>query len=113
MVIRVLDHVKQCSSYEDGDVIFQLLSPMVKAGQSVVLSFEGVDAVPSSFVNAAIVRLTEVVDPDAVRRSLRIVDSTRQINEMIRNRIAFVADRLNRSSTPGPLSGFGNFPVAL
>jgi hypothetical protein len=90
MVIRILDHVKQCSSYEDGEVIYRLISASIANGQDVSLSFSGVDALPSAFVNASIVRLVEVATPSAIRQHLKILDSTKQINELIRSRIAFV-----------------------
>lgn len=90
MVIRILDHVKQCSSYEDGEVIYKLIFQSIANGQDVSLSFSGVDALPSSFVNASIVRLVEVATPSAIRQHLKILDSTKQINELIRSRIAFV-----------------------
>lgn len=90
MVIRILDHVEHCASYADGDVIFRLISPHVKNGEDVVLSFDGIDAVPSSFVNAAIVRLVEVVSLGEIRKHLKITSSTKQINDLIRSRFAFV-----------------------
>ncbi len=93
MVIRLLDHVKQCATYEDGNVIYKLISPEVVAGQDVVLSFEGVTAIPSAFVNAAFVRLAESVSLDEIRKHLKIVDSTRQINDLIRSRFNFVDGR--------------------
>lgn len=90
MVIRILDHVQQCSSYEDGEVIYKLISGPIANGQDVSLSFAGVDALPSAFVNASIVRLVEVATLSAIRQHLKILDSTKQINELIRSRIAFV-----------------------
>lgn len=94
MVIRVLDHVERCTSYAEGEVIFNLIAPLIVKGEDVTLSFEGVDAVPSSFVNAAIVRLTEVAPLGDVRKHLKVVDSTRQINDMIRSRMAFVENAM-------------------
>ncbi|ADU36953.1 STAS-like domain-containing protein [Variovorax paradoxus] len=90
MVIRLLDHLQHCSTYDDGQIIFEMIAPKVEAGEDVVLSFDGVSAVPSAFVNAALLRLVERVSIDEVRRHLSIVDSTRQINDMIRSRFGFV-----------------------
>ncbi len=91
MVIRILDHVEHCASYADGDKIFQLIAPLVERGEDVVLSFSGVDAVPSSFINGSVVRLAEVVSVAEIKSHLKVVDSTRQINDLIRTRIAFLA----------------------
>lgn len=97
MVIRLLDYVQHCSTYEDGDVIFDLIAPKVEAGEEVVLSFEGVTVVPSAFVNAALLRLVERVSLDDVRRRLSIVNSTRQINDLIKSRFGFVQGKSHQS----------------
>jgi STAS-like domain of unknown function (DUF4325) len=94
MVITALDHVQQCSTYSDGQVIFDLLLPAIKRGEDVTLSFRGVTALPSAFVNSAILRLVEEVPVDEIKAHLRLSDSTRQINELIRDRFAFVEARL-------------------
>jgi len=91
MVIRILDHVQTASTYEDGDVIYRLINGPISQGEPVTVSFDGVLAVPSAFVNAAFVRLVESNPIDRVRRCLRIADSTRAINELIRGRFSFVA----------------------
>lgn len=96
MVIRILDHVKTASSYEDGDVIFKLLLPELQGGRDVVVSFEGIGSVPSSFVNAAFIRLLESVSFATVRRHLKLIQSTRQINALIRSRFEFVAQERDR-----------------
>lgn len=90
-IIRILDHVESCSSYDDGNVIFELIAPRVQEGEDVTLSFDGVTAVPSSFVNAAIVRLAELVPLSEIRRHLGLTNTTRQINEMVRMRFDHLA----------------------
>jgi hypothetical protein len=90
-LIRVLDHVQSCSSYDDGNVIFELIAPRVREGEDVTLSFEGVSAVPSSFINAAIVRLAEVVPLGEIRKHLSLTRTTRQINEMVKMRFDHLA----------------------
>ena len=90
MVIRILDHVKTASTYEDGEVIYRLINGPIHEGEAVTVSFDGVLAVPSAFVNAAFVRLVESTPIDRIRNCLRIQDSTRAINELIRRRFTFV-----------------------
>lgn len=91
MVIRLLDHVDHCSTYAEGEVIFNLVAPAIKNGEDVTLSFAGVSAVPSAFVNGAIVRLAEEAPLAEIRKHLRIVDSTRQINDLVKSRFAFLS----------------------
>lgn len=83
MVIAALDHVPQCYTSADGLVIAGLLRRCLRSGH-VKLSLAGVDDVPSSFVNSAIVSLLNEFSAEDLRRKLSIVDSNRQINEMIR-----------------------------
>lgn len=90
MVVRILDHVDRVSTYDDGNVIFALIAPDLRAGKDVVLSFDGIDAVPSAFVNASVVQLAEELSVDVIRQHLKIISSTRQINELIRSRFGFV-----------------------
>jgi hypothetical protein len=91
MVIRILDHVATASTYEDGEAIYRLIRGPISDGETVTVSFAGVLAVPSAFVNAAFVRLLESVPIERIRQCLRIEDSTRAINELIRQRFSFVA----------------------
>jgi len=91
MVVRILDHVAQCATYADGDAIFQIIAPSISKGEDVTLSFDGVDAVPSSFINASIVRLIESVSLSELKAHLKVIHSTRQINDLIRGRIDFLS----------------------
>jgi len=89
VVIRILDHVKTYSTYSDGDVIFRLIVQELRAGRDVTVSFSGIKSIPSAFVNAALIKLVEEFDFDYIRKHLRIVDSTRQINRLIKDRFHF------------------------
>jgi len=100
MVVRILDHVRSASSYEDGDVVYRLLIDDLTAGREVAVSFAGVTSVPSAFINGAFVRLLETIPFDVVRSKLKILDSTRQINDLLRSRFEFVADV---GATPAPV----------
>jgi hypothetical protein len=91
MVIKVTDHVRTASTYEDGDVIFRLLLLHVRGRERVEVDFTGITSVPSAFVNAAFIRLLEHVPFQQVRESLRFTKTTRQINDLIRSRFDFVA----------------------
>ena len=84
MVIRVLDHVPHCYTYADGLVIARVILAGLSAEQDVRLDFDGVRDVPSSFVNAAFVSLLGEVSIDIIRRHLKISNSTKQINGLIK-----------------------------
>jgi len=91
VAIRIIDHVKQASTYDDGQIIFNLISDSVAHGEPIEVSFSGIQAVPSAFVNAAFLQLLETIPFERVRRSLKITDSTKFINELIKRRFDFVA----------------------
>jgi STAS-like domain of unknown function (DUF4325) len=91
VAIRIADHVAHASTYADGQVIYDLIAPRIVAGEPVEVSFSGIHAVPSAFVNAAFVRLLEVAPLEKVQSALRITDSTKFINDMIRRRFDFAS----------------------
>ncbi|MCY0389865.1 STAS-like domain-containing protein [Robbsia sp. Bb-Pol-6] len=93
MVIRALDLVKHCYSNEDGHVVYDAVLAQILHGQSVVVSFEGVDTVPSSFVNSAFIALLEKFPFEQIKQNLSFKQTTPQINEMIRSRFSFEANR--------------------
>ncbi len=92
MVIRILDHVQTYSTYQDGEVIYRLLAEELRAGRSVVLSFDGIKSLSSAFVNAALIKLLEEFEFRFIQDRLQIVHSTRQINRLIKDRFSFAAN---------------------
>lgn len=89
MVLNVLDHVERCYSNADGDVILALIKPILATGEQVTVSFRGVDSVPSSFVNSALIALLDDFSFEDIKKNLRFSNSTKQINEMIKERFNF------------------------
>lgn len=92
VTVRIKDHTTTASTYADGQAIFSLLRPKIEQGEVVELSFDGFLAVPSAFVNAAVIQLMEHVPVSVIRSNLRITDSTKAINDLIRTRFAFVEE---------------------
>lgn len=86
MVVTALDHVPHCYTSKDGEIIRRIIHGGLAKNQEVILSFSGVNDVPSSFVNAALVSLLEDFSFDYIRNHLTIVNSNTQINDMIRRR---------------------------
>ncbi|MGZ0020046.1 STAS-like domain-containing protein [Nitrosomonas sp. wSCUT-2] len=93
MVIIIKNHVRTTSSYEDGEKIFNLIYPEIAKNKSVSVSFDGIDSVPSAFINAAFIRLLEKFSFEHIRNYLKITNSTHHINTLIRNRFAFVVKK--------------------
>jgi hypothetical protein len=95
MVIRALDLVRQCYSQDDGQKVFDVLLPRLQRGERIELSFDGVDTVPSSFINTSLIHLLDIVPFQTIKSNLRFVNTTRQINEMIKSRFDFEINRRN------------------
>lgn len=70
-----------------GDVVFQALDRALANSDDIVLSFEGIQTATSSFANIAFVKLLDRYSFDLIKDRLRVVRSTRQINEMIKSRL--------------------------
>lgn len=92
-LIRVLDFVEQCYNANDGQIIHDVIEKRWHQNDKVTLSFDGVDAVPSSFVNVALISFLDNHDFEEIKRKLRFVNTSSQINEMIRSRFSFEAKR--------------------
>ena len=89
--IRILDLVETASTYEDGEAVFKRLVDEIDAGHEVIVSFAGIASVPSAFVNAAFLKLLETHSIEEIRALLKIRDSTKHINELVRSRFDFVS----------------------
>lgn len=89
MVIKPLDFLEHCYTSEDGAKVFKKIHPLIKEGKRVIISFEGVDSVPSSFVNEAFIKLLDDISFAQIKSLLSFSKSTKQINEMLRKRFEF------------------------
>ncbi|MYM32546.1 DUF4325 domain-containing protein [Duganella sp. CY15W] len=92
-MIRVLDFVDRCYNSEDGQIIHDVIASNLEASGDLVVSLEGVDSVPSSFVNVAFISLLDRWNFDEIKRRVRFANTTSQINEMIRSRFSFEVKR--------------------
>ncbi len=96
MVIKIVDYVEKPSTYEDGQIVYDVISQMMKKGEKTVISFSGITSIPSAFVNSAFIRLLEEFSYDEIKSLLVITDSTRHINELIKSRFNFVLSQARK-----------------
>ena len=85
MVIKIVDYIEKPSTYDDGQIICDVISQRMRKGEKAVVSFSGIASVPSAFVNSAFIRLLEEFSYDEIKSLLVIADSTRHINELIKS----------------------------
>lgn len=82
-VIRVLEIVGGpiCVAAEDGQIIYDRIAPLIRDGQKVMLSFQGVEILIPAFLNVAVSRLYSEFTEEQIRESLLICDiSSRDLN---------------------------------
>jgi|SRR4029078_10458446 len=86
MVVHILDVAPGADTASQGAAVFaRLQQELADHNAQVVFSFEGVKTATSSFVNVAFVQLLSSFSFADIKARLRIVNSTRQINDMIRS----------------------------
>jgi len=87
MVIRILDIVTGADTSEQGVAVCSWLRAAMSTDDTAVVSFAGVNTATSSFVASAFIPLLADYSLAEVKRRLRVINSTRQINEMIKTRM--------------------------
>ena len=87
--INVLDHINQCYSNNDGQIILNLIKKEFAKGNVVSVAFKDVSGVNSSFVNTAFIELLDSYNFDFIKTHLQFKNSNRQINSMIKSRFEF------------------------
>ena len=93
MLINVLDHVPQCYTRADGEVIARIITSCLKSGDTAVVSFSGIYGVPSSFVNAAFISLLDEFTFADIRKRVKFANSTKLINDIIKSRFDFEVNK--------------------
>ena len=86
-VIRVQSICGAADTGPQGDKLYDVMSAALSRYDQIVISFDGVDTATSSFVNASFVRLLSHVSFDEIKQRLKVINSTRQINDMIKRRL--------------------------
>ncbi len=87
MVIRVADIVPAADTSAQGVAVHGHLIHALRGDGIVVLSFAGITSATSSFVNACFVDLLDAFSLADIKRRLKVVESSRQINDMIKSRL--------------------------
>lgn len=89
MVIKLVNHIERCYSNEDGKIIKDIITSHLRRNEQIIVSFEGIKGATSSFVNTAFIELLNEFDFEMIKRSLKFINTTKQINTMIKDRFSF------------------------
>ena len=76
ITVRIFDIVggPLCVSAEDGQKVYEKIYPLVREGHKVVLSFDQIEIIISSFLNSAIGQLYEKFTEEQIREQLTVRD---------------------------------------
>jgi hypothetical protein len=110
MVMRAIEVVPSADTESQGDNLRARIRDELGKSHLVVISFFGIETATSSFVNACFVPLLSDFSFDEIKARIRIIESTRQINEMIKSRLVREAGsyqtRTSNGDTSTPFSHF-------
>lgn len=87
MELSIIEVAGGADTAEQGEAVYMAMFQSLKADQRVVLNFGGVRTATSSFVNNAFVRLLSDFSLAHIKLHVGVVRSSRQINELIRDRL--------------------------
>jgi STAS-like domain of unknown function (DUF4325) len=87
MVIQVRSLVTFVITEADGAAVFIALSNVLTHSENAIASFAGIKTASTSFVNMAFARLLDLMSFEDIKRRVRVIDSTRQINHLIKWRL--------------------------
>ena len=86
-----------CVSIDDGELVHDKVLPLLKQGRHVVLSFQGVTDLISSFLNAAVGRLYGELDEAVIKDQLSFADLSEDdrhlIERVVENAKSYFANR--------------------
>ena len=94
VTIEVKNIVNNYSDNQSGLILLDKIKRAFEANQTVVISFESVPYVSTSFVNSAFINLLSDYSFDRIREDLKIINSNSQINSLIKNRLAFETSKI-------------------
>lgn len=86
-VIRVHEISGAADTGQQGDKLYNAMLAELATQGKLIISFANIDTATSSFVNVSFVRLLSQISFDEIKQRVKIIDSTHQINDMIKRRL--------------------------
>lgn len=86
-MISVIEVAGRGDTAEQGAQLNKALAAVLKGPGLVTVDFRGLTTITSSFTNLAFVQLLSMYRLSELKKRLSIVNSTRQINEMVKSRL--------------------------
>jgi hypothetical protein len=89
MVISALNISNNCYSHYDGYKLFIAITRELRKCERLTISFEGIDSISSSFVNASFIPLLDLMPFEEIKNRIAFIKTTPQINELIKSRFNY------------------------
>lgn len=87
--IIIANHIGRCYSNEDGQKLYNLIRMELLKGNKVIVSFEGIDTVTSSFVNSGLIELLNDFSFDLIKENIKFDCTKKSISTLIKSRFNF------------------------
>lgn len=91
--IKISEIVENTVSNYDGEKVFSVIYDILQKNEKVNISFDGIYALNTSFINSAFIELLEHFSFDFIKSNLMFSNSTNQINSAILSRFHFEVNK--------------------
>lgn len=87
MVIRVKSDIGGYTTFEEGQHLARLITAAVDRSGEAVVSFDGIDVIPTSFLNGSFISIIKKNGKEFLFKKVRLIDVSQHIQRMIKDRI--------------------------
>lgn len=87
--IVVSDFVDACITNEQGEIIYTEILKAIEKEGGATISMDNIDILTSSFLNSAIVPITDEYSFEWFKCNIKVINGRRHIIKMIKDRINF------------------------
>lgn len=88
VTITIKDHVSEGFTNDDGALLYGVIQKHLYENDLIVLSFEGMTSISSSFLNSSLVQVKEEIGFNELKRRFRFIKTNQSINSTIRTRFS-------------------------
>jgi hypothetical protein len=85
--IAIAEIAGRADTAAQGGLVYRALEEALARAGPVIVDFEGINTATTSFTNLSFVKLLSTRKLGDIKKRLRVVNSTRQINDMIKSRL--------------------------
>ena len=93
MVIQLKNIIQSGFTNSDGDIIFNIIQSHFINEDIIEISFLGMGAVSSSFVNSAFLKLLDFYEFDDIKKKIKFTNTLKIHTDLIKSRFIFESER--------------------